>query len=65
WQEFRMTYTTPAGTDSIEVLINVMRQHSKARAWVDDISVIRIPVKPLESTTTVAPDAQKDAPPEE
>lgn len=65
WQEFRMTYTTPAGTDSIEVLINVMRQHSKARAWVDDISIIRLPVSSLGLTTEGVSNMQRDTPPEE
>ena len=48
WQEFRQPFTAPAGTDTIEVLVNVMRQHAKARAWVDDISVVRAPIEPLK-----------------
>ena len=48
WQEFRMPYTAPAGTETIEILVNVMRQHAKARAWVDDISVMRAPIESLK-----------------
>ena len=65
WQEFRMPYTVPAGADTVEVLVNVMRQHAKARAWVDDISVIRMPVEPLDLGSAGAPGTSTDAPPEE
>ena len=65
WQEFRLPYTAPAGTDTIEVLIHVLRQHAKARAWVDDISVVRVPVEPLSPEAAVTPGESKDAPPEE
>ena len=47
WQEVRFPYTAPAGTDRIEVLVSAIRQHAKARLWVDDISVVRVPVEPL------------------
>ena len=63
WQEFTMPYTAPAGTDTVEVLVNVMRQHAKARAWVDDISVTRAPVEPLDLTVT-GPAASPEGPPE-
>ena len=64
WQEVRLPYTTPAGTDSLEVLVNVMRQHAQARAWVDDISILKAPVNALPSETD-ASSGPKDAPPEE
>lgn len=63
WREFRMPYTAPAGTDTIEVLVNVMRQHAKARAWVDDISVTRAPVEPLDLAVP-GPGASPEGPPE-
>jgi len=62
WQEIRLPYTTPSGTDRIEVLVNVMRQHAKARVWVDDISVIRLPVKPLGVNASPSPSAPKEEP---
>jgi hypothetical protein len=63
WQEFTMPYTAPAGTDTVEVLVNVMRQHAKARAWVDDISVIRAPVEPLDLEVP-GPAVSPEGPPE-
>jgi len=64
WQEFRMPYTTPAGTDSIEVLIQVLRQHARARAWVDDVSVVRVPVEPLKLSGSTSGLTETDLPPE-
>lgn len=63
WQQFTMPYTVPAGADTLEVTVNVMRQHAKARAWVDDISVVRAPVEPMDMSAS-GPAASEAGPPE-
>ena len=63
WRQFTMPYTVPAGAETIEVYVSVIRQHAKARAWVDDISVIRAPVEPLDLAVP-GPGASPEGPPE-
>ncbi len=61
WQQFSLTYTTPADTDRLDVLIQCNRQHAKARLWIDDISIVRAPVEPLKFRATAAPAAPGDS----
>jgi hypothetical protein len=65
WQEVAFPITTPAGTETLEVLVTAQRQHAKARLYVDDLSIIRVPVAPLKTTSAPAQTAPPDAPPEE
>ncbi len=63
WQQYSLTYTTPAGADRIDVLVQCMRQHAKARLWIDDIWVVRVPVDPLD-LSIAGPTASPEGPPE-
>ncbi len=65
WQELSFPVTTPPGTDTLEVLITAQRQHAQARLWVDDLSIIRIPVAPLKQGPATGPAAAPAPPPEE
>ena len=65
WQETTFPITTPAGTDSLEVLVTAQRQHVKARLWVDDLSIVRLPVPPLKTSAAPAQSTPTAAPPEE
>jgi len=65
WQRIRLPYTAPADTESIDVLVYAMRQHAKARLWVDDVSVVRVPVEPVSLGTADATGALQEGPPEE
>jgi len=65
WQEIIFPITTPAGTDALELLINSRRQHVKGRLWVDDLSIVRLPVPALKTGLISAPSATTPAPPEE
>ena len=49
WEEFRFYCTTPAQTTAADLRITVSRQPAGARMWLDDISVVRIPVPPVIS----------------
>lgn len=65
WQEISFPVTTPPGTDTMEVLITAQRQHAQARLWVDDLSIIRIPVPPLKQVPAIRPAVSTAPPPEE
>jgi hypothetical protein len=63
WQQVRFSYTTPANTERIEVQITAIRQHAKARLWLDDFSVIRVPMAPVAPSPS-SPANSEPAPPE-
>ena len=65
WQEISFPITTPAGTDTLEVLVTAQRQHAQARLWVDDLSITRLPVPLLKTGPTAAAATPTTAPPEE
>ncbi len=48
WQLVRLPFTVPAGADSAVLIINAARQHAKAKLWIDDITLHRVPVAPLD-----------------
>lgn len=65
WKQCSLPYTTPAGTDRLDVLVQCMRQHSKARLWIDDISIVGIPVDPLDLTAAGSVSTSEETPYEE
>ncbi len=65
WQKIRFPYTAPAGTDGLEILVYAIRQHAKARLWVDDFKVVRVPGEPLELEAAGARGTSLAGPPEE
>lgn len=65
WQEIRFPVTTPAGTDTLELLVTAQRQHAQSKLWVDDLSIIHLPVPPLKTGAAAGPGTSTSAPPEE
>ena len=54
-----------AGTDTLELLVTAQRQHAQSKLWVDDLSIIRLPVPPLKTGAAAGPGTSTSAPPEE